>query len=109
MNGKKAKALRKLARANTQREPGYKSDTPKGHVIKERNPKFIVGVANGEPEFHVVLHSGTMRHKPATFGSLYRKLKKMSKQPGHYFSVGYQHVSVRQFLTFNRLAGWGVV
>lgn len=109
MNGKKAKALRKLARQNAQRAPGYQSGTPKGHVIKERNPKFIVGVANGEPEFHAVLHTGTMRHKPATYGSIYRKLKQMSKQPGHYFSMGDQHVSVRQFLDFQRLLGKGGV
>lgn len=100
MNGKKAKALRKLAKLNAKRPDGYQSDTPNGRVISVRNPKFVVGVANGEPEFHTVLHPGTLRHKPASLDSLYRKLKTESKKPGHYFSIGTEKVTTREFLKF---------
>lgn len=100
MNGKKAKALRKLAAENARTPKGVgelRSLHPKGIIKSSPNPKFVEGWATGEPKEFKVLHPGTLAHKPASFGSLYRKLKAMSKKPGHYFSIGNEKVSVREF------------
>jgi hypothetical protein len=103
MNGKKAKALRRLTRVNARTPRGevvYQSVHPKGLTKTEFNPRFVVGGVG--PKFFVVTHPGTLKHKPASFGSLYHKMKAMSKKPGHHFEVGGERVTTRQFLAFMR-------
>ena len=81
MNQKKAKAIRHALKAAGYAKgvARYISDHPKGLIKQTPNPAFIVGVENGEKKFHMVVHPGTLRHFPATYGALYRRMKRNSK------------------------------
>lgn len=81
MNGRKARALRRLASRLTTGLPTHQlvSDgaVSKGQPTGRTLP-------NGKPEVVYVSHPGTLRHKPTTHRAVYQKLKSV-----------YAHVDLR--------------
>jgi len=76
MNGKKAKALRKLASQYSKEfRPAGLSSQQK--LIKTApNPRYVPGVQNGEPKVFAVTHPGTLRNNTGSARRVYQLIKK---------------------------------
>lgn len=107
MNGKKAKALRKLAQQykGEARPAGYTSDGPL--LKKEFNPKYSPG--NGQPKMFTVVHPGTLRNNTGSPRRVYLLIKHQHTE--HHrnplagrstFTVADTQVTTRELLRFFR-------